>query len=100
MIMTPGVEVPLCCQLPLSDDRRPGSRDGSESWVPATHAGDMSGVPHSWLWPGSGPAVVGIWGMPPVDGKSLSISQPFKLNEYILNNINNKSLLPLSIFYT
>lgn len=39
------------------------------------HLGNPDGVSHSWLWPGSDTAVVGIWGMnQPVDRRYLSPS--------------------------
>lgn len=41
------------------------AEDGPRSWVPATHIGQLDGIPGSWLLPGPAPApaVVGIYGM-------------------------------------
>lgn len=54
----PGAESRLCC-CSVQPGRQQMMSQVPE--VPATHMGDLEGVPGSWLWSGLALPVVGIW---------------------------------------
>lgn len=54
--------VPHLMQLPAKVSEKV-EEDGPNTWTPATLLGGPDEVLGSWLWPGPGLDIVGIWGL-------------------------------------
>lgn len=57
--------------------------DGTSAWACDTQAGDVDGVPVSWLQPGLASAVVSIWGEHYQIKIHLSLSSVIQLNKKV-----------------
>lgn len=65
LVFPHGVPVPISAPLPLIQlpANVPGkvTKDGTNSWIPATYVGYPDGVPGSWIRPVPTLVVVGMW---------------------------------------